>query len=132
MGTGYHTQTTPADGGSYGTDGGGAAHAPRRLSATAFSRSPSTTRSRRPAITVLAAAGILALTARVRRLRERRWADGARHVEILIPPEVQPTSAEVLWEQLHGALEHPLWRRMLFGTPTPRVRIPDQPGRTVR
>ncbi|NQE91714.1 type IV secretory system conjugative DNA transfer family protein [Nocardia terpenica] len=116
MGTGYHTQTTPADGGSYGPTVGELLTHPgvvgdRVLALAVHYAVPAA------CITVLAAAGILALTARVRRLRERRWADGARHVEILIPPEVQPTSAEVLWEQLHGALEHPLWRRMLFGTP---------------
>ncbi|WP_280382725.1 type IV secretory system conjugative DNA transfer family protein [Nocardia wallacei] len=66
---------------------------------------------------VVAAAGILVLAAGVRRMRQRRWASGARLVEVFVPPEVKPASAEIWWEQLHGALTSTRWRRWLSGTP---------------
>ncbi|MEU6564186.1 type IV secretory system conjugative DNA transfer family protein [Nocardia nova] len=58
---------------------------------------------------------VVAVTGWMRRYRERRWADGARLVEILVPPQVQPDSAQVFWEHLHGAVARTRWQRLLFG-----------------
>ncbi len=64
---------------------------------------------------VVAVSGVLVVAARVRRRRERRWAVGARQVEILVPPEVRADSAQVLWEHLHGALTRTWWERLWSG-----------------
>jgi hypothetical protein len=48
--------------------------------------------------------------------RAGRWADGARRIKILAPPEVAASGALTLWMGLHAIL-HPAWRRALFGQP---------------
>ncbi|MBO3681678.1 type IV secretion system DNA-binding domain-containing protein [Streptomyces sp. NEAU-YJ-81] len=53
---------------------------------------------------------------RVRRGRQQRFADGARCVEILAPPQVAAKGGEVLWAQLAGLLR-PWWRRLTVGQP---------------
>lgn len=45
-----------------------------------------------------------------------RWADGARLVKILAPPEIAVSGALTLWMGLHAILR-PAWRRALFGQP---------------
>ncbi len=50
------------------------------------------------------------------RARQRRFADGARCVEILAPPTVAPKGGEVMWAQLAGLLR-PWWRRLTTGQP---------------
>ncbi|MDR7171734.1 hypothetical protein J2W56_005495 [Nocardia kruczakiae] len=68
------------------------------------------------AATVLGAVtAVVTLTGWVRRLRERRWAEAARQVEILVPPQVQPESAQVFWEHVHGAIARTRWQRWWFG-----------------
>ncbi|WP_280268777.1 type IV secretory system conjugative DNA transfer family protein [Nocardia wallacei] len=67
------------------------------------------------ATVVTAVTALLTVAARVRRRRERDWADGARQVEILIPPQVAPDSAQVFWEHLHGALARRWWERLWSG-----------------
>ncbi|MFF4026314.1 type IV secretory system conjugative DNA transfer family protein [Nocardia elegans] len=68
------------------------------------------------AVAVIAAVtAVVAFTGWVRRYRERRWADGARQVEILVPPQVQPDSAQMFWEHLHGALARTRWQRLWSG-----------------
>ncbi|OBA53670.1 MULTISPECIES: type IV secretory system conjugative DNA transfer family protein [Mycobacteriales] len=64
---------------------------------------------------VAAVAAVVALTGWVRRRRERGWADGARQVEIMVPPQVQPDSAQMFWEHLHGALARTRWQRLWSG-----------------
>ena len=67
------------------------------------------------ATVVAAVTAVVAVTGWMRRYRERRWADGARLVEILVPPQVQPDSAQVFWEHLHGAVARTRRQRLLFG-----------------
>ncbi|WP_157186715.1 TraM recognition domain-containing protein [Nocardia jiangxiensis] len=67
------------------------------------------------AVLVATVTAVVAVAVWVRRRRERRWAEGARHVEILVPPQVQPDGATVLWEQLHGAIARRWWQRWLSG-----------------
>lgn len=52
----------------------------------------------------------------VRVQRARRWAEGARRINIMAPPEVSPSGAATLWMGLHAILR-PHWRRLLFGQP---------------
>ncbi|PPJ01499.1 type IV secretory system conjugative DNA transfer family protein [Nocardia nova] len=61
---------------------------------------------------VAAVTAVVALAEWVRRRRERRWADGARQVEIMVPPQVQPDSAQMFWEHMHGALARTRWQRL--------------------
>ena len=67
------------------------------------------------ATVVAAVTAVVAVTEWVRRSRERGWAEGARQVEILVPPQVQPDSAQVFWEHLHGAIARTRWQRFWFG-----------------
>ena len=66
----------------------------------------------------LAAGGlVLAVTvALVRRGQARRLAEGARLVQVLAPPDVDPQGAATLWTNL-VALLRPAWRRALGGQP---------------
>ena len=66
----------------------------------------------------LAAAGLLlAVTvALVRRAQAHRFAEGARLVQVLAPPDVDPQGAATLWTNL-VALLRPAWRRALGGQP---------------
>ena len=66
----------------------------------------------------LAAAGLLlAVTvALVRRGQASRFAEGARLVQVLAPPDVDPQGATTLWTNL-VALLRPAWRRALGGQP---------------
>lgn len=52
----------------------------------------------------------------VARLHHRRFARGARCVEILAPPVADMPGAEALWGNLVGLLR-PAWKRLLFGQP---------------
>ncbi|MEV3854979.1 type IV secretion system DNA-binding domain-containing protein [Streptomyces sp. NPDC050095] len=71
---------------------------------------------------VLAPGGLLftlaafVLRRQVHRARHDQWADGARCVEILAPPQVAPHGGDVLWAQLSGLLR-PWWRRLTTGQP---------------
>jgi hypothetical protein len=68
---------------------------------------------------VLAGVVLLLLAAAIvaRRVwRSGRWADGARRIKILAPPEVAASGALTLWMGLHATLR-PAWRRVLFGQP---------------
>jgi hypothetical protein len=58
------------------------------------------------------AGGRLVLRSRHRRL----MADGARLIEVQVPPEVGADSATKFWAHLH-ALLRPAWRRVLDGQP---------------
>ncbi|MHB1850276.1 MAG: type IV secretory system conjugative DNA transfer family protein [Acidimicrobiales bacterium] len=58
---------------------------------------------------------LVALSA-ARRAQDRRMARGARLVEVLSPPVVDPEGAATLWTNL-VALLRPAWRRVLFGQP---------------
>ena len=60
-------------------------------------------------------AGLVALSA-ARAAQGRRMARGARLVEVLSPPVVDPEGAATLWTNL-VALQRPAWRRALFGQP---------------
>ncbi len=60
-------------------------------------------------------AALVALSA-ARRAQARRMARGARLVEVLAPPVVDPEGAATLWTNL-VALLRPAWRRVLFGQP---------------
>ncbi|AZS74876.1 type VI secretion protein [Streptomyces lydicus] len=68
-----------------------------------------------PCAAVTVAGGSL-LRRRLHHWRQRRLADGARCVEILVPPFVAPKGGEVLWAQLSGLLR-PWWRRITTGQP---------------
>ena len=66
-----------------------------------------------------AALGLLAALAALfalRRVGRRRMATGARLVEVLSPPRVDPEGAQTLWTNLL-ALLRPAWRRAIFGQP---------------
>jgi hypothetical protein len=70
-------------------------------------------------LTALALTGLVGLTvvSRVRsRLRDRRIADGARLIQVHVPPQVAPTAAAAFWANLTGLLR-PRWRRRIFGQP---------------
>ena len=60
-------------------------------------------------------AGLVALSA-ARAAQGRRMARGARLVDVLSPPVVDPEGAATLWTNL-VALLRPAWRRVLFGQP---------------
>ncbi len=60
-------------------------------------------------------AALVALSA-ARAAQDRRMARGARLVEVLSPPVVDPEGAATLWTNL-VALLRPAWRRVLFGQP---------------
>ncbi|NUS84362.1 MAG: type IV secretory system conjugative DNA transfer family protein [Streptomyces sp.] len=68
-----------------------------------------------PVTTAVAVCAIAARN-RVQRQRQRRFAEGARCVEILAPPRVPAKGGEVLWAQLAGLLR-PWWRRLAGGQP---------------
>lgn len=68
-----------------------------------------------PCTAVTVAGGYL-LRRRLHHRRQHRLADGARCVEILVPPFVAPKGGEVLWAQLSGLLR-PWWRRITTGQP---------------
>jgi len=63
----------------------------------------------------VAVAALVALSA-ARAAQGRRMARGARLVEVLSPPVVDPEGAATLWSNL-VALLRPAWRRVLFGQP---------------
>jgi hypothetical protein len=66
---------------------------------------------------VVAAWVVVAVTvAVVRRCQAGRLADGARMVQVLAPPDVDPQGAATLWTNL-VALLRPAWRRALGGQP---------------
>jgi hypothetical protein len=66
---------------------------------------------------VVAAWVVVAVTvAVVRRRQAGRLADGARLVQVLAPPDVDPQGAATLWTNL-VALLRPAWRRALGGQP---------------
>jgi hypothetical protein len=60
--------------------------------------------------------GALAVLGAARAAGRRRMTNGARPVEILTPPEVDPEGAATLWTNL-VALLRPAWRRVLCGQP---------------
>ncbi len=60
-------------------------------------------------------AALVALSA-ARAAQGRRMARGARLIEVLAPPVVDPEGAATLWTNL-VALLRPAWRRLLFGQP---------------
>jgi hypothetical protein len=60
-------------------------------------------------------AALVALSA-ARAAQGRRMARGARLVEVLAPPVVDPEGAATLWTNL-VALLRPAWRRVIFGQP---------------
>ena len=66
----------------------------------------------------LAGVGLLlaATVALVRRGQTRRFAEGARLVQVLAPPDVDPQGAATLWTNL-VALLRPAWRRAFGGQP---------------
>jgi energy-coupling factor transporter ATP-binding protein EcfA2 len=68
-----------------------------------------------PPAAVVVLAG-LAVVAAARAAGRRRMTNGARLVEILIPPQVDPEGAATLWTNL-VALLRPAWRRALSGQP---------------
>ncbi|WP_067885708.1 type IV secretory system conjugative DNA transfer family protein [Nocardia vaccinii] len=109
-----HTQTPPdSDSGGGGVVGGLLTHPGLRLG-------PLLVVAEQHAIPLAAALAatviaFVAVAGWVRRRRERRWAQGARQVEVLIPPQVQPDSAQIFWEQLHGAIARRWWQRWLSG-----------------
>jgi hypothetical protein len=55
-------------------------------------------------VAIPVAAGVLAARAGWRRWRHQRLAAGARLVQILPPPQVEPAAAEALWGNLAGLL----------------------------
>src|SRR5579875_824996 len=63
-----------------------------------------------------AALAALAVLAAARAAGRRRMTSGARLVEVLSPPQVDPEGAATLWTNL-VALLRPAWRRVLFGQP---------------
>ncbi|HLH45674.1 MAG TPA: hypothetical protein VKV25_00865, partial [Acidimicrobiales bacterium] len=63
-----------------------------------------------------AALAALAVLAAARAAGRRRMTNGARLVEILTPPQVDPEGAATFWTNL-VALLRPAWRRVLFGQP---------------
>ncbi|MBL1102824.1 type IV secretion system DNA-binding domain-containing protein [Streptomyces coffeae] len=67
-------------------------------------------------VTTAVALCAAAARSRVRRRHQRRFAEGARCVEILAPPQVAAKGGEVLWAQLAGLLR-PWWRRLVGGQP---------------
>jgi hypothetical protein len=74
----------------------------------------------RPWLLALAVAGFVTSVACRNALqlwRHRRHADGARLVTIAPPPEVDGTSAQVLWANLAGTLTPSRRRRIIYGSP---------------
>ena len=67
-----------------------------------------------PALGAVLAA--LAVLVAARRAQRRRMTRGARRVEVLSPPAVDPEGAATLWTNL-VALLRPAWRRVIFGQP---------------
>lgn len=66
---------------------------------------------------VIATVCVVALgVAVVRHCHGRARRDGARWLNIALPPKVDPASAEALWSNLH-ALVRPAWKRLLYGQP---------------
>ena len=63
-----------------------------------------------------AAAAVIAGRAWLRRRRRQVFADGARQVVILAPPQADPAGAEALWGHLTGLLR-PAWARWWHGQP---------------
>ncbi|MFT9474881.1 type VI secretion protein, partial [Streptomyces sp. Mo3] len=66
-----------------------------------------------PVLVPVATAAVVCVTTacgRMRRRRQRRFADEARCVEILAPPQIPAKGGDVLWAQLAGLLR-PWWRR---------------------
>lgn len=113
MHTDFRAQPTPGPDGHGGLIGElltrPGAHLPHLLTAAGHHAIPL-------AATVAAVVlGGVAVTVWVRRRREQRWAEGARQVEILVPPQVAPDSAQVFWEHLHGALARRWWQRLWSG-----------------
>lgn len=68
-----------------------------------------------PAAAALCALVVALLLARLvlARLRERRLAQGARLIQLAVPPELEPEGALLLWSALHDLLRPRLAR--LFG-----------------
>ena len=69
-------------------------------------------------VPLLVAAACAAAGARLRlRARHRRlMRDGARFIDVQVPPTVEPGAGEAFWANLH-ALLRPTWRRFLDGQP---------------
>ncbi|MGH9090493.1 MAG: type IV secretory system conjugative DNA transfer family protein [Acidimicrobiales bacterium] len=63
-----------------------------------------------------ASVAVAVTVALVRRAQARRLADGARLVQVLAPPDVDPQGAATLWTNL-VALLRPAWRRALGSQP---------------
>ncbi|HVW32714.1 MAG TPA: type VI secretion protein, partial [Acidimicrobiia bacterium] len=59
---------------------------------------------------------VVIATLALRRWRARRLERGSRMVTILVPPDVDPAGAELLWLTLHDLLRPP-WPRRLAGQP---------------
>lgn len=72
----------------------------------------------RPLAAVLGGVALALLLARLvlRRLRERRLAQGARLIQLAVPPELEPEGALLLWSALHDLLR-PRLARLLGGQP---------------
>ena len=67
-------------------------------------------------VLAVAAAAVIAGRAWLRRRRHQVFADGARQVVILAPPQADPAGAEALWGHLTGLLR-PAWARWWHGQP---------------
>ena len=65
-------------------------------------------------------AWLIAVTV-IRRTQARRMAEGARLVQVLAPPDVDPQGAATLWTNL-VALLRPAWRRLARRPAPPRLR----------
>jgi hypothetical protein len=63
-----------------------------------------------------ACAALLVVRILLRRVRERRLADGARLLELAVPPELETEGALLLWSALHDLLR-PRLARLLSGQP---------------
>ncbi|GLZ16268.1 hypothetical protein Acsp04_65030 [Actinomadura sp. NBRC 104425] len=66
--------------------------------------------------TFAAAAALAGARSLVWQWRHHRYTDGARLIEIAVPPKVEETSAAAWWRHLVG-LAGPWWKRALFGQP---------------
>jgi hypothetical protein len=98
--------------GRYVTDPGGtAARLVRLLAHVLAAWSPAA-----GSVLAVAVASVIAGRAWLRRRRYRVFADGARQVVILAPPQADQAGAETLWGHLTGLLR-PAWARWWYGQP---------------
>jgi hypothetical protein len=91
---------------------------PAHALAGAFTGAGHLLAQRLPLLLLLLAACAVLLVARILlvRLRERRLAEGARLLELAVPPELDADGALLLWSALHDLLR-PRLARLLSGQP---------------